>query len=246
MSLLNRIRMAADQMTPTDKKIAEAVMADPELFARTDTAEISEQYGFSQPALTRFAKKIGYSGYAEFRYDIARNKNNMAEEAQNITLSSETARLLEKTEELFPADLLEEIAAEIGEARHIFVTGYHRSRASAQLMNTALLNYRYSSEMIPYDEVFKLDSYCRKEDMLIVFSVRSKIFVSLIKELSECENRPKIVLVTCAPKHEAAKYCDRVIVLPDRKTIQSPLEPDPAITTIFFINLLSMHLKTQE
>ena len=77
MSLLNRIRMAADQMTPTDKKIAEAVMADPELFARTDTAEISEQYGFSQPALTRFAKKIGYSGYAEFRYDIARNKNNM-------------------------------------------------------------------------------------------------------------------------------------------------------------------------
>ena len=245
MSLLNRIRMAESQMTPTDRKIAEAVMADSELFARLETSEISEQYGFSQPALTRFAKKIGYSGYAEFRYDIARNKNTLTEQSQNITLSSETARLLEKTEELFSADTLEQIVKEIGEARHIFVSGYHRSRASAQLMNTALLNYRYSSEMIPYDEVFKLDSYCRKEDLFIVFSVRSRIFVPLLKKLSECENRPKIMLITCAPKHEAAKYCDRVIVLPDRKTIQSPLEPDPAITTLFFITLLSMHLKTQ-
>lgn len=246
MNLLSRIRMAADQMTPTDKKIADALLADPELFTRMDTADISGQYGFSQPALTRFAKKIGYSGYAEFRYDIARNKNTMAEDVQNVTLSSETARLLEKTEEMFPPELLDEIAAQIGTARHIFVTGYHRSRASAQLMNTALLNYRYSSEMIPFDEVFKLDSYCRKDDMLIVFSVRSSIFVGLLKELAQCENRPKILLVTCAPKHEGARYCDRVIVLPDRKTIRSPLDPDPAITTIFFINLLSMHLQTQE
>lgn len=246
MSLLSKIHMAYEQMTPTDKKIADAVLADPEIFTRLDTADISEQYGFSQPALTRFAQKIGYSGYAEFRYDIARNKNTLAEDTADVTLSSETARMLAKTEEMYPAEILEEIAAEIGTARHVFVTGYHRSRASAQLMNTALLNFRYSSEMIPFDEVFKLDSYCRKDDMLIVFSVRSSIYTSFLKSLSECENKPKVMLVTCTAKHESAKYCDRVIVLPDRKSIRSPLDPDPAITNIFFINLLSMHLKTQE
>ena len=75
MNLLNQIRRVSDELTPTDKRIAEAVIANPDDFARLDTSAISSEYGFSQPALTRFAKKIGYSGYAEFKYDIARNKN---------------------------------------------------------------------------------------------------------------------------------------------------------------------------
>ncbi len=246
MGIKDTIRRAYETMTPTDKRIADAVLEDLDIFARLETADISREYGFSQPALTRFAKKIGYSGYAEFRYDIARNKNTPEQTASDITLAKETARLLIKTEEIMNDALLEEISEELGRARHIFVTGYHRSRASAQLMNTALLNYRYSSEMIQFDEVFKLDSFCRRDDLLIVFSVSSSTYSSFLKTLHNSSIRPRIMLVTCTAKHDSAKYCDRIIVLPDRKSIQSPLSLDPAITNMFFIDLLSMHLKTQE
>lgn len=245
MNLLDQIRHVSDELTPTDKKIAKAVIDNPDDFARLDTSVISERYGFSQPALTRFAKKIGYSGYAEFKYDIARNKNALSEEDRADTFATETGLLLKKTESEFPEEKLSEIVDVLDRAQRIFVTGYHRSRASAELMNAALINYRYSSQAIAYDEVFKLDAFCRKTDLLIVFSVASGVYGGLIKDLAECEQKPATMLITCSKKHDLAKYFDHVIVLPDSKTIHSSYALDPAITNLFFINLLSMHLHTQ-
>ena len=245
MNLLEKIRQVSDELTPTDKKIAEAVVNNPDDFARLDTAVISAEYGFSQPALTRFAKKIGYSGYAEFKYDIARNKNALSDNADISTYASETSRLLQKTEQMFPPEKLKEIVTVLDRAQRIFVTGYHRSRASAELLNSALINYRYPSQMIPFDEVFKLDAFCRKADLLIVFSVSSGVYGSLMKTLYESDRRPETMLVTCTKRHELTKYFDHVIILPDRKTIQSAFALDPAVTNLFFINLLSMQLNTQ-
>ncbi len=246
MDLLNQIRQVTENLTPTDRRIAEAVIANPDDFARLDTASVSAQYGFSQPALTRFAKKIGYSGYAEFKYDIARNKNSMSEPDDLTTLASETGRLLEKTESMYPPEALAEIVSVLDQADRIFVTGFHRSRAAAELMNSALINYRYPSQSIPYDEVFKLDAFCRNTDLLVVFSVASSIYGPLMKSLAESEQRPATMLITNSAKHDLAKYFDHVIVLPNRKTIRSSYSLDPAVTMLFFINLLAMHLNTQK
>lgn len=245
MNLLDQIRHVSDELTPTDKKIAKAVIENPDDFARLDTTVISERYGFSQPALTRFAKKIGYSGYAEFKYDIARNKNALSEEIRAETFATETGRLLEETETEFPEEKLSKIVSVLDRAQRIFVTGYHRSRASAELLNAALINYRYSSQAIVFDEVFKLGAFCRKTDLLIIFSVASSVYGGLIKELAECEQKPETMLITCSKKHDLAKYFDHVIDLPDSKTIRSSYALDPAITNLFFINLLAMHLHTQ-
>ena len=246
MNLLNQIRRISEELTPTDKKIADAVIANPDDFARLDTAGISSEYGFSQPALTRFAKKLGYSGYAEFKYDIARNKNALSGSESVTTYAGETAQLLIKTESMFPSEKLEEIVTVLDRAQRIFVTGYHRSRACAELMNSALINYRYPSQAIPYDEVFKLDAFCHPSDLLIVFSVSSSTYAQLAKTLFESDQKPEMMLVTCAKKNEMAKYFDHVIVLPDRKAVQSSYALDPAITNLFFINMLSMHMHTQE
>ncbi len=245
MSLLSRIRQVYEEMTPTDKKIADAVIANPDDFARLETAAVFREYGFSQPALTRFAKKIGYAGYADFKYDIARNKNALSGTDTSATLASETARLLEKTESMFPGEKLEELVSVFDRAGRIFVTGFHRSRASAELMNSALINYRYPSQMIQYDEVFKLDSFCRSTDLLIVFSVSSSVYKDTMKTLSGIENRPESILITCSEKNDMVKYFDHIVLLPDRKSIHSPFPLDPALTNIFFISLLSRHLKTQ-
>ena len=127
-----------------------------------------------------------------------------------------------------------------------FVTGYHRSRACAELLNSALINYRYSSQAIPYDEVFKLDAFCRKTDLLIVFSVSSSIYENLARTLHDSQQKPEMLLITCSKKNEMAKFFDHVIVLPDRKTIQSSYALESAITNLFFINLLAMRLHTQK
>ena len=246
MTIKSRIREVYNNMTPNDRKIAEAVLDEPEVFARYDTANISERFGFSQPSLTRFAKKIGYSGYAEFKYDIARSKNAISDASDDVTLARETSRLLEKTEELFTEDVMRKTVEVLENTKRIFCTGYHRSRAMAELMNTALINYRYNSQAIPYDEVFKLDVFSQKTDLLIIFSVSSAIYKDIVKRLKECDNSPQIMLICCVDKHPIASLCDYVITLPNRRTISSPLTPDPSITTIFWINLLSKYLTTQE
>ncbi len=53
------------------QRIAEFAVADPVAFIRHNSKDICTQIGISEPTLIRFCKKLGYSGLAEFRIDLA-------------------------------------------------------------------------------------------------------------------------------------------------------------------------------
>lgn len=68
MNIIDRMDTLVAAYTATDRKIYEFIKKFPEQFASCSLNEIVERFKISQPALTRFAKKLGFSGFLEFQY----------------------------------------------------------------------------------------------------------------------------------------------------------------------------------
>jgi DNA-binding MurR/RpiR family transcriptional regulator len=57
------IAAAGDDLTPTERRVAEAVIDDPSLLAFGTVADLARQVGTSRPSVVRFAVKLGFAGY---------------------------------------------------------------------------------------------------------------------------------------------------------------------------------------
>ena len=66
------IAAASDDLTPTERRIAEAVLDDPSLLAFGTVAELARQVETSRPSIVRFAVKLGFDGYTDLQEHVRR------------------------------------------------------------------------------------------------------------------------------------------------------------------------------
>ena len=66
-SIGDLIASAQTRLTPTDKKIAEAVMADETLLAFGTVSDLADHVGTSRPSIVRFAHRLGFDGYTDLQ-----------------------------------------------------------------------------------------------------------------------------------------------------------------------------------
>lgn len=64
------IAAVSDELTPTERRIAEAVLADPSLLAFGTVADLARQTGTSRPSVVRFAVKLGFDGYSDLQESV--------------------------------------------------------------------------------------------------------------------------------------------------------------------------------
>jgi DNA-binding MurR/RpiR family transcriptional regulator len=64
------IAAVGDDLTPTERRIASAVLDDPTLLAFGTVADLARKVGTSRPSVVRFAVKLGFDGYTELQDSI--------------------------------------------------------------------------------------------------------------------------------------------------------------------------------
>jgi len=57
------VAAASGELTPTERRIAEAVLAEPTLLAFGTVSDLADLVGTSRPSIVRFANKLGFPGY---------------------------------------------------------------------------------------------------------------------------------------------------------------------------------------
>ena len=62
-STLDLVAAASGELTPTERRIAEAVLAEPTLLAFGTVSDLANRVGTSRPSIVRFANKLGFQGY---------------------------------------------------------------------------------------------------------------------------------------------------------------------------------------
>jgi RpiR family transcriptional regulator, carbohydrate utilization regulator len=125
--LLTHMKGVLASLNPTERLIAECVLADPEKVITSSIAELSEACGASVGAIVGFCRRLGLKGFADFKIALARD---LAQSGLPAGQAQQSGSLLEKvfhfhaqslteTLRINPTPNFERVAQALGKARRI-------------------------------------------------------------------------------------------------------------------------------
>ncbi|HKK94596.1 MAG TPA: hypothetical protein VJ925_14270, partial [Longimicrobiales bacterium] len=68
---MDQVKQAAPSLSRAERKVAEAVLADPSSVIGLSIAKLAAAAGVSQPTVLRFCRALGLDGYREFKVQLA-------------------------------------------------------------------------------------------------------------------------------------------------------------------------------
>lgn len=148
-SIVPKIEADYEKFTGVEKLIADFFIANQEKMDFS-SRQIAKKLHVSEASLSRFAQKMGYSGYREFIYSY--QPSIMAEEAlagtQTLKVLNAYHELLHKTYSLIQEEQVDRVARLINEKKRIFVYGFGSSGLAAQEFKLRLLRLGLDVEAI--------------------------------------------------------------------------------------------------
>ena len=147
MSTLDLIAAVSSDLTPTQRRIAEAALAEPTLLAFGTVSDLADQVGTSRPSIVRFATKLGFEGYSDLqqniRDDLSQRLSRPSERIRTGGGQAAAARatINEAIKSVFEAlegDRITELITPIVQARNVWVLSGETSQAGAHALQSGL------------------------------------------------------------------------------------------------------------
>lgn len=81
MGVIIKINTMKSQLTSIEKRIAEYILKDPESIKNLNTYQVAKNCKASQASIVRFAKKLGFKGYPDFKLSLSQDIGNRKAES---------------------------------------------------------------------------------------------------------------------------------------------------------------------
>ena len=137
-SVVPMIEANYEMFTVVEKTIADFFISN-EKEMDFSSGRMAKMLHVSEASLSRFAKKMGYSGYREFIYNYQPSiaeRPNVEEQTIHVLYSYE--ELLQKTYSLIREPQIKHVSQLIGEHTRIFLYGFGSSGLAAQVIGISL------------------------------------------------------------------------------------------------------------
>ncbi|MFN2627670.1 MAG: hypothetical protein ABR569_03410 [Gaiellaceae bacterium] len=72
-NVLDTIASAMPRLRPSERKVAETILRDPDACIRSSLAVVARSASVSEPTVVRFCSTIGFRGFAAFRLQLAQS-----------------------------------------------------------------------------------------------------------------------------------------------------------------------------
>lgn len=141
MGLIEDMRQALPTLTKTERRAAEAILADPSVVLNGSITKVAELTGTSNSALIRLSQKLGFNGFSEFRFSMnrARIAHEGAEdtstgsgiEADVVQLASVYMDYIRSIPRYVTDEQVECLAQAIVNAKRLSIWGVNRTAESA-------------------------------------------------------------------------------------------------------------------
>ncbi len=183
-NVLVLIRTNYNILSTSQKKVADYVLANPELVMTTSLVDLAEGGNVSEPTVFRFLRKLGYDSYQVFRVDLAQtlaegkddnfyseiNEQDDAGEIRDKVLAF-TANCFNDGKQIISAESLKTAANMIEKSEHIVTIGVGASYCMAYDLYHKLMRLGISSQVTNDTHMMNiLCSRLTENDMLICFS----------------------------------------------------------------------------
>jgi len=151
MNLAEVIAAASERLTPVERRIAAAVLADPTLLAFGTVSDLAAEVDTSRPSIVRFARKLGFAGFADMREHAQRGVSaKLSRPSQRIrhqkgSLGRAGAELTESIRHLFEgldATQLATLGGPLVRGHQLWILSGETSLAAAHAMFSGLTMVR--------------------------------------------------------------------------------------------------------
>lgn len=146
--ILDTIGALQHSLTKTEKKIAAAILSQPQLLDQCSLSEVASHLDVGEATFIRFCRTLGFKGYTDFKLDLAIELATKAQENQGLLdtevssqdsakeialkLQTSLSNVVSETINLLDFDVLEAVVAELQQARRILLFGVGSSGITAE------------------------------------------------------------------------------------------------------------------
>ncbi|WP_044565327.1 MurR/RpiR family transcriptional regulator [Anaerococcus provencensis] len=229
MDYLIKIKERWDDFTPSDKKIGEYIIDNPEQIVNYNTLQLAEIIKTSQSAIIRFIKKIGYKGYIDFKIDVAKSleeKNEFLldevisknESIENIISKSKNNVLatVEKTYALINTEAINRAIADINKASNIYLAGVGSSGLICE-------DFSYKLQRSGKKVFYQVDAHTNlalvsnidKDDLLIAISYSGLTKEILIASEYAKKVGAKVISISKTQNSALANNSNELLLIPE-------------------------------
>jgi len=208
MSLADRIATANERLTPAERRIASAVLADPTLLAFGTVSDLAEQVGTSRPSVVRFARKLGFEGYADLREHAREDVSaQLSRPSQRIRHQGGSpgragAALTESLRRLYEAlegPALAALGAPLVRAQNVWILSGETSLAGAHAMFSGLTMVRPNVHLVAEHSSGRDLSGATAGDAAIVFDFPRYRRHAFVAARALAEWQVELVAITDGP-----------------------------------------------
>ena len=146
---LGRIRLHADSLSPSLRRVADHVTAHADTAVHQTITEVALSAGVSEATITRLCHKLNYAGFHAFKIALASDLGGMHPQggphastdaaSQMQRLTQQAVRSLEGTARLLDAQVTGDVAERLSRAPRVDLTGQGNSSLTAQFFAHRLL-----------------------------------------------------------------------------------------------------------
>ena len=144
-SLLARLHSSLTALTESEQKVAAAVRQDPQAVVYASVTELAAAAGVGETTVLRFARKLGYRSYQDFKMDLARDIFSEGGSQSDVQTPSgpagaellqrateENRRVIVDTYQLLDPEAFSRAVSLLGGARQIHFYGAGHSGITAE------------------------------------------------------------------------------------------------------------------
>jgi DNA-binding MurR/RpiR family transcriptional regulator len=252
MAIRDTIRDVADTLTASERKVADAILADYPFGGLHPIQELADKVGVSAPSITRFVSKIGLAGYQDLQRQLVGELREGSRSPLDLK-ATETPResgafladyarrashLVGALKDFVPQEQFDRIVAMVADpARDIYLLGGRISNTVAALLGLHLQQIRSRVQMLPPNPEHWPDHLLRmrKQDVFLLFDFRRyQPDLERLAERVAAQRRVTMIAITDKWMSPIARHSDHVIALP----IENETAWDSALCVVAFVEAL--------
>ena len=248
MNPFERLDFYKSNYTKSEKIIYEWIKKNPTTVMKDSIESLAEEISTSKAAIIRFSKKIGYSGFAEFKFELSRyiisgireNKNENMDISRSIT--SLYAGYIKQINDFIDLKNIKTIAKTLSNARRVKILGKNRTGLSALQFRYRLTKIGFDAEAITDGILMnQMQESLTKGDVVLIFTTRAEDlqYYELIRNISK--NGATTIVVTCT-ETKLIKQSNYHIVLPSIENASTSSFLDNQTIMFVFIEILLAEL----
>lgn len=261
--ILNTIASLQSSLTKTEKKIAKAILADPELLGQSSLSEVAYKLGVGEATFIRFCRTLGFKGYTDFKLDLAIELATQEKEGSALldtdVSESDTPReiavklqarlnnaMLETINLLDTSELLR-VVEKMQKAKRIFLFGVGSSGLTAEEAKHKFMRIGLQADAITNNHFMYMQAALLQANDLVIGLSHSGASVETTKALKIAkESGATTVAITHNLRSPITEVSDYVLINGNRQGQMQGGSIGTKIAQLFVLDLLYTLLVREE